>query len=218
MVQFSGQHTASSPSPSHPCWAWGAKRFWKPFPCIASKMGFDANHFKNCPTCFSYHWRGHSHILKKSTKSLSQFFLRESFAYQFSYARLCFGRQQPAIDAALHRIEQFQPIFQWRVRDRLPLGIAPFASEEPPIAAHALDIDLDPDSVFGDPLPAYLRLGHLQALNRSKADSVAHTQRKASPASRPANSFPRTPAGLKRGKQCERSGRLSACDARIICR
>ncbi len=86
----------------------------------------------------------------------------KSLANAFFDSRLFFGTQQPAIDAAAHRIEQFQPIFQRRIGDVLPLIETTFASEETPLSTDMLGIALQWSPIFGGALPTYFSFGHVR--------------------------------------------------------
>src|ERR1019366_1901206 len=65
-----------------------------------------------------------------------------------------------ARDEASHRIEQFQPVFHWRLGDGLPHIKALFALEEFPFAPDVLRIDLQLLAVIGHALPTDFGLGH----------------------------------------------------------
>jgi hypothetical protein len=71
-------------------------------------------------------------------------------------------RLQPAArDEALHSIEQFQPILQWRFGYGLPLIESLLTLEENPLASDALSIDLQLVAFFGNAFPTDFGLGHL---------------------------------------------------------
>jgi NAD(P)H-dependent FMN reductase len=79
---------------------------------------------------------------------------------RFFNPRLLFGPLQPAVDAAADGIQQFQPVFQRRVGDGLPLFKTPVAHKELPAVADMLRVNLDPLALVGTPLPTDLSLGH----------------------------------------------------------
>jgi len=68
--------------------------------------------------------------------------------------------QAPPRDQALNRIQQFHPIFQRRVRNRLPLIEALFALVEIPLAADALGIDLKFIAFFRPAFPTDFSFWH----------------------------------------------------------
>ena len=74
-------------------------------------------------------------------------------------------------DEALNGIKQFQPIFQGRFGDRLPLIESLLALKEIPFASDALSIDLQLVAFFGNAFPTDLGLGHL-SLVLSPASTV----------------------------------------------
>src|SRR5271163_4060626 len=69
--------------------------------------------------------------------------LGKSLGNGFFDSILLLGAQQPAVDAPLYRVQQFQPILQRRFLNCPPLVVAVFARVENPIAAHVLGVHLE---------------------------------------------------------------------------
>src|ERR1039458_2946010 len=78
------------------------------------------------------------------------FRLGKPFADPAAKTLLVFRLQTAARDEPLHRVEQFQPVLQRRFGHGLPLIETLFALEEPPLATHALGINLQLHAIFRD--------------------------------------------------------------------
>src|SRR5712692_7383464 len=85
---------------------------------------------------------------------------REPFANAVSEPVNLFRAQQAASDSAAHGVEQCQPILQWWMCQRLPLGGTAFAHIEVPSVANVMRINLQPDAIVGAPPPTDFRLRH----------------------------------------------------------
>ena len=85
----------------------------------------------------------------------------KSLPDSFFDARFLFGPQQPPVYAALHCIQQLQPILQRWFFNRLPLIVPAFAGKESPVASHMLRVNLQMDSFLRYPFPANLCFRHL---------------------------------------------------------
>jgi hypothetical protein len=63
-------------------------------------------------------------------------------------------------DEALYSVEQFEPVFQRRFGDVLPLVEALFAVKKFPFAANVLRVDLQLDAFVSDSFPTDFCFGH----------------------------------------------------------
>jgi len=84
----------------------------------------------------------------------------EAVADFFSDVFFVVGLVAAADDEALDGVEEFQPIFQGRFGDGLPLVEAFFAVKEFPFASDVLGVDLEFEAVFGDTFPTDFSFGH----------------------------------------------------------
>src|SRR5277367_3041187 len=97
--------------------------------------------------------------LDKTVLKSIHFRVRKSLANGLFHPAFLLWAQQPAIDAAAHRVKQFQPIFKFGVFHRFPLVVAAPAGVEQPFAAYMLRIHMETNTFVGDTLPTDLGFG-----------------------------------------------------------
>ena len=100
-------------------------------------------------------------------------------------ARFLFRTKQTPVDAALDRIEQFQPVFQRRLVDGLPLVVALLPLEKFPVASDVLGIYLERNPFVGDAFPTDFSFGHGDQSCGVSGKSMLATAMAAMPSSRP---------------------------------
>lgn len=83
----------------------------------------------------------------------------KAFANRLFDALLFLRAGTSPIDTALDGVQQFKPILQRRILDRLPLVVTLFAREEAPFPADALDINLNANALRGDAFPTDFGFG-----------------------------------------------------------
>jgi hypothetical protein len=89
----------------------------------------------------------------RQTARASNVRIGEAFADLAAKQLLVVGHVASPCDEPLHGVEQFQPVFQRRFGNGLPVVKTPGAMEKTPLALHALNIDLQLLAVLGDAFP-----------------------------------------------------------------
>src|SRR5258706_3855952 len=89
----------------------------------------------------------------RQTARASNVRIGEAFADLAAKQLLVVGHVASPRDEPLHGVEQFQPVFQRRFGNGLPVVKTPGAMEKTPLALHALNIDLQLFAVLGDAFP-----------------------------------------------------------------
>jgi len=86
--------------------------------------------------------------------------VREALADFLAQVFFVGGLVSPADDEALQGVEEFEPIFERRFGDVLPLVEALFAVKKFPLASDVLGVNLELDAFVGDAFPTDFSFGH----------------------------------------------------------